>query len=1103
MHSSHRLTIHRAILTITILILIQSDTADGHVHGQSLLAGNELKEFKKRESSEDKQENGQNVYGLGVRMGSYLQAFAYLLGFMTLESIDAKGQFSGIILAFQLLIRWTFRFHTDKMAIPELWVGLAQLLLFTTPGAFLLFLSFSTTRRHWKTTDGRGLLRHEVIRGEGLNFLQVFAVLAWVNALHILFAIKIQQHSALDNPIWMMKTWKSDSTAIKLFMITHAIVIAALEVIPYMFYLCACYTYVENVCRQLRGLRDDERTQRRYNRIETDEDNSRKRRNCINRALVMLLPIVAIVLVGYVVILIISVELTIRDAKLHPQSDILHDPGQLLPLLTGGLSLISALVNIANGKQNLLMSKTPVRHSRTPSDNFDGILQRSKDGDDDGEQLLKKVRPSVHRQRTFRQQHLSGWRVGAIGAAVAAAVVLVLNISATLWVTFSPFPKKDGIGTLLEGSCADVKQSSRWIHLVINILSTVLLSCSNYCMQVLASPTRDEIVKAHNRRFWLHIGVPNLRNLLYIAKDRRNLFLLLAVSSVPLHLLFNSVVFANIQANEYQVIPATPDFLNGGTYKTTALVPDHIWTRNSTDDVVAVDIANYTRSLVANATELRDKIQRREIQYENMTAEWCIKNYAQQFISKYGHVLVVQDEIDFHGLTAGNATFDSFDCAIDGIRQQGDASLTSCRTSIPFHSAPNVFPAWDWQCPPPWQDNCTQVDYDVLESQPQWAPYGSPARYCLAEVVKEHCRLQFSFAIAAAVIVCNIIKTVCMGYIVWKYRQTFLATIGDAIASFLDDPDPETKDRCLYSRQVFKKEWEWMRHNDLRDPKAVAVEPERYSSRRPFWGLAVSKTRWFATYFMYSVALIIGAVSIKRTLAGMPTDIRALWHTGFGDLLGNNLISGSVGNSVLGSVLLANLPQALLSYLYLVFNALYTCMLLTREWTQYLAHRKPLRVTCPAGRQRSTYWLHLPYRYSAPLLVASGLLHWLASQSLFLVQVTVLAEADRDPAAARQISTCGYSPVAIILTVAVGSLIMLGGLALALRRYPAGMPLASSCSATISAACHPPEDDVDASVLPVQWGVVREPAGWGPGEVGHCSFSSFEVKAMVRGRLYA
>ena len=33
-----------------------------------------------------------------------------------------------------------------------------------------------------------------------------------------------------------------------------------------------------------------------------------------------------------------------------------------------------------------------------------------------------------------------------------------------------------------------------------------------------------------------------------------------------------------------------------------------------------------------------------------------------------------------------------------------------------------------------------------------------------------------------------------------------------------------------------------------------------------------------------------------------------------------------------------------------------------------------------------------------------------------------------------------------------------------------GMPLASTCSAAISAACHPPRDDNEAHLFPVQWG---------------------------------
>lgn len=198
----------------------------------------------------------------------------------------------------------------------------------------------------------------------------------------------------------------------------------------------------------------------------------------------------------------------------------------------------------------------------------------------------------------------------------------------------------------------------------------------------------------------------------------------------------------------------------------------------------------------------------------------------------------------------------------------------------------------------------------------------------------------------------------------------------------------------------------------------------------------------------------------------------------------------------MGSIFVTNAPQALISYLYVAFNALYTCMLLSREWSRYGPARKPLRVTTPLGQQRSTYWLQLPYRYALPLTLLSGLLHWLASQSLFMVSVTIL-DADRLPA--RKLATCGYSPVAIILTTAVGSAIVLGGLAMAVRRYPPRMPLASSCSAAISAACHPPEGDSSAALLPVMWGAVEG----GKEGVGHLTFSSFDVAVPVRGRRYA
>lgn len=88
-------------------------------------------------------------------------------------------------------------------------------------------------------------------------------------------------------------------------------------------------------------------------------------------------------------------------------------------------------------------------------------------------------------------------------------------------------------------------------------------------------------------------------------------------------------------------------------------------------------------------------------------------------------------------------------------------------------------------------------------------------------------------------------------------------------------------------------------------------------------------------------------------------------------------------------IVLTNLPQALLSFIYLTYNVLITCMLLGEEWAKFAYTRKTLPVTCPVGKQRSTFWLQLPYSYGIPPLVMSMVLHWLVSLSFFVVRITV------------------------------------------------------------------------------------------------------------------
>ena len=227
--------------------------------------------------------------------------------------------------------------------------------------------------------------------------------------------------------------------------------------------------------------------------------------------------------------------------------------------------------------------------------------------------------------------------------------------------------------------------------------------------------------------------------------------------------------------------------------------------------------------------------------------------------------------------------------------------------------------------------------------------------------------------------------------------------------------------------------------------------------------LVLSVTAWL---------LSLSVKSLKDN--GHRSDISSLWAMGFGAIDETNLLHESRSLSFMGTVLLANLPQAILSFLYLLYNGLYTSMLLTDEWTRFAYQRKALRVTSPIGQQRSTYFLQLPYKYAIPLATVFGLMHWLVSQIIFPARITIL-----DFTGAVNISssvvTCGYSPIAIIFTIIFGSVLIIAVLLCGgFRRYRPRMPLGASCSMVISAACHPSPGDEDASLLPVMCGIVSQ-----------------------------
>lgn len=448
---------------------------------------------------------------------------------------------------------------------------------------------------------------------------------------------------------------------------------------------------------------------------------------------------------------------------------------------------------------------------------------------------------------------LSGWRVGAIVSLVGALSVFTFNLAVTIYVWTGPYQKNEGsIVTLFQGSCAKARRLNVWIHLIVNVLSTLLLGASNYCMQVLSAPNRDELVRAHARRIWLHIGVPSLRNLKHIGRPRAFLWLMLFLSSMPLHLLFNSVVFTNLQANEYFVNPVTEEWVETGFYDASRFidVPG-----NSTKAFVEA-----TNAPKLNVTTIDGRFVNTndaEAVYQKLDAAACFNRYSNQYMSDAGNVYVVHESpIVWRDLAVWWPEFHlnkSFTWYKDSearpiTTEDKDATRLA---SIPFFSTPQTYLSNGWRCPSHTIGSCdVDNEYEVPSDRSQWQPFEALIKYCMVEEIEESCKLQFSFLIATLVVASNFVKAVCMALTLLMYRRHLpLVTLGDAIAHFLDHPDPETRGQCLFSRHLIEAQWTWEFTNGAKKNE-LGVPPEPFDPKRRKWQTAPSGYRWWATYVL-------------------------------------------------------------------------------------------------------------------------------------------------------------------------------------------------------------------------------------------------------------
>ena len=690
---------------------------------------------------------------------------------------------------------------------------------------------------------------------------------------------------------------------------------------------------------------------------------------------------------------------------------------------------------------------------------------------DEGQSFLPPTqrKTCVSRLKSIGFQWPKGCQGGVTNALILDIFILIVNIAVAGWLAINGGFTRELV-IFQRRSCQTSTKIIIMIHLIINVLAALLLAASNYCMQILISPRREEVNLAHAAKKWLWIGVPNLTNLLHIPRTRRFTFLTLAVSSLPIHLIWNSAITQEIATNTYLLAAVSENFFSGASVDFNAssfLLQDDFY---DAYDAQTFEIEWY-KPMQQDPT--------------NLTVAECLAYYSRPFISDYSNLALAMNSYKSSNSILGvwtctvnglNSLSSDWPCSIDSILGSREWSARECNLAeLPKSNATY------------WNPLVTDLPYEFSVS------------YCLAQKTDHICHIGFIPFIVWIVLLVNVFKVICFGYTLLVVRRASkpLVTIGDMIQSFILEPDPNLNHRCLVSiSQIRKRSKFW----------TVSEMPLKWLPKRQCWLRGAFLSLWLLLFLPAIIGLSFVIVLYVNN------DLNRYLNLGFSS---SNLseivkrVDSTINHGLMGSVLLTNTPQIILSYIYTAYNAVLTSMLSHAELLGYSTKQRGLRVTEPAGAQRSSYYLSLPYRFSIPLIIASALLHWLISQSIFMIRVNVYTPSgteDRD----QFISTVGFSAYAIVIALVMAFLMLFAALGLGFAmKYPATMPLTATCSASIAAICQPAwgaRFEPDTTTMPLMWSSITHSTNHAVKAEsvtkGHATFSSSQVSPLIEGAIY-
>lgn len=648
----------------------------------------------------------------------------------------------------------------------------------------------------------------------------------------------------------------------------------------------------------------------------------------------------------------------------------------------------------------------------------------------------------------------TGWRSGVLLNLLLILVILIAGF-VCLVVAGTRIALLVGDMELFTGSCSAVAGISWGLHALINVAVVVLLVGANYVFQVLSSPTRSEVALAHEKRKWLEIGVPSARNFRHIGRGRALLAILVLALAVATQIIYNALIFTTSTGYEYDIVAVKAAFLTGGQFSNAS----------------ATNGAGLTRT---ELLELQDAAASGQL--SNLSTTACIDVFSASFNADYQALLLVLS-------SSGSSDSSSSNSLVATARAGIGASA---------------------------EDDITSTDGSQVLVE------GSEVAYCLGEraaTERDTCTLNLNGILFAAILGLNLVAFLATAASLLLRRFEPLVTLGDAVTSFLRDPDPATRNNCLLTKENLRTGlggW------DFTEGKYWA--PDRGHA----WFRSPSLTQWLVAGFWWLAAAGPAAGVLALTLVGQQqqaddgsastpstaSTTMALTDFGTADYRTTYLTAASTPAAALA--LAAAGPQVLLAGLYLATNALLTAFFLTRESARFAAtstsRRRPLRVSNarPVGRQTTSLYLTLPRPVSWALAAYFAGMGLVLSQACFPVCLSSPSTSSSSNSAA--LRGVGFSGAALLTLLLMLVALFLAVAALSLRRAPAmtmadgravGNPLVfdgGSCSAVISARCHRVPGEADVWADEVCWGVVPELGR--ENMVAHATYSARPVAEM-------